>query len=153
MGVGLSAEQIRDAQIYNDGFAAGKRAGFRAAARARRAVTAPGEHAARGREIVARIALACAERFGVALAEFEGRARAHELARARDLACFLMMRLSGLGSIAVGRAFGGRDHTTVLYGVERFARAAAAEPRWMDDARAIAAALGREPPLQKDIEP
>lgn len=58
-----------------------------------------------------------ARRFGLAPADLAGPSRSRQVAQARAMAMYLGRRLTGKSLQAIGAAFGGRDHTTVLHGI------------------------------------
>lgn len=64
-----------------------------------------------------RILAATAEAFGVSIADLEGPSRRQPLARARQVAMYVCRELTDLSLPKIGKLFGGRDHTTVLHGV------------------------------------
>jgi chromosomal replication initiator protein len=53
--------------------------------------------------------------FGLSKAEIEGRQRKRDVAVPRMLAMSLSRQLTSLSLNAIGRRFGGRDHSTVIY--------------------------------------
>jgi chromosomal replication initiator protein len=53
--------------------------------------------------------------------EVLGRGRRREVAMARQVAMYLTRELTSMSLPQIGQAFGGRDHTTVLHGVEKIA--------------------------------
>jgi len=55
------------------------------------------------------------EQFGLSLNELRGHRRARQFARPRQMAMSLAMELTRCSLPAIGRQFGGRDHTTVLH--------------------------------------
>ncbi|MBF0480512.1 MAG: ATP-binding protein [Desulfovibrionaceae bacterium] len=57
--------------------------------------------------------------FGVAVKELTGPSRQKTVAFARQLALALCRDLTGLSYPALGRIFGGKDHSTVLYAVNK----------------------------------
>ncbi len=63
-------------------------------------------------------AAACKE-FGVSREELLSSARTRRIAAARTVAMYLARELSGESLPAIGREFGGRDHTTVLHAWRR----------------------------------
>jgi chromosomal replication initiator protein len=65
---------------------------------------------------------ATARYFGVEPRELTCALRDAEYVRPRHIAMFLMRRLSGYSYPAIGRHFGWRDHTTVLYAVRKIDR-------------------------------
>jgi len=66
-----------------------------------------------------RIMAAVSERFGVRIDMLCGQRRTHSIALPRQVAMYLMRQLTDLSLAEIGRAFGGRDHTTVLYACEK----------------------------------
>ena len=69
-----------------------------------------------------RVLAATAESFGVSIIDLEGPSRKQPLARARQVAMYLCRELTDLSLPKIGALFGGRDHTTVLHGVNNVAR-------------------------------
>ncbi len=63
-----------------------------------------------------------AEHMGVNPKEITGAKRHQNIAQARQVAMFLCRSLLGLSFPALGRAFGGKDHSTVLYSVKKVER-------------------------------
>lgn len=77
-----------------------------------------------------RIVAAAAETFGVTAADLTGKRRDKEYTWPRQLACYLMRELCpGVSLEAVGKALGGRDHSTALHGERKVARLVAAGDR------------------------
>jgi chromosomal replication initiator protein len=68
-----------------------------------------------------RILLAVAERFGVSGEALCGPRRTRSVALPRQVAMYLTRQLTDLSLVEIGRLFGGRDHTTVLYACEKVA--------------------------------
>ena len=64
-----------------------------------------------------RILAATAASFGVSIADLEGPSRRQPLARGRQVAMYLCRELTDLSLPKLGTLFGGRDHTTVLHGI------------------------------------
>ena len=50
------------------------------------------------------------------VATLKGRKRDRKTARARQVAMFLLREETNMGSTAIGRLLGGKDHSTVLHG-------------------------------------
>jgi chromosomal replication initiator protein len=67
------------------------------------------------------IMAAVAEHFAVPMADLLGPRRNRDIALARQVAMYLVRELTSLSLPQIGRAVGDRDHTTVLYGVEKIA--------------------------------
>jgi chromosomal replication initiator protein len=62
-----------------------------------------------------------AEHFHLRADELTGRKRTKEIANARQIAMYLLREENELSLPAIGEHLGGRDHSTVRYGVERVA--------------------------------
>lgn len=60
-----------------------------------------------------------AEHLGVSPRDITGSKRHQNIAQARQVSMFLCRQLLGLSFPALGRAFGGKDHSTVLYSVKK----------------------------------
>ena len=69
-----------------------------------------------------RILAATAAAFDVTIPDFEGPSRRQPLARARQVAMYLCRQLTDLSLPRIGTLFGGRDHTTVLHGINTVQR-------------------------------
>jgi chromosomal replication initiator protein len=59
------------------------------------------------------------EYFGVSREQLLGRGRSQNIALCRQMAMFLVRDILALSYPQIGQAFGGRDHTTALYAVEK----------------------------------
>ena len=64
-----------------------------------------------------RVIGATARRHGLTAADLIGPARCRQVALARGMAMYIARRLTPESLQAIGAAFGGRDHTTVLHGI------------------------------------
>jgi chromosomal replication initiator protein len=62
---------------------------------------------------------AVARHYGITLDELVGEKRTKRVVVPRQVAMFLCRELTDASLPAIGRAFGGRDHTTVLYAVQK----------------------------------
>ncbi|MHC1712930.1 MAG: DnaA/Hda family protein [Solidesulfovibrio sp.] len=67
-----------------------------------------------------RILSICAERFGIAVRDILGHSRRKELVFARQASMALCRSLLGMSYPALGKLFGGKDHSTVLYSIRKF---------------------------------
>jgi chromosomal replication initiator protein len=69
-----------------------------------------------------RIVASVSERFGVRSDALLGQRRTRSVAMPRQVAMYLTRQLTDLSLVEIGRMFGGRDHTTVMYACEKVAR-------------------------------
>ncbi len=60
-----------------------------------------------------------ADKCGVTSEAMKGRNRAQEIVMPRQIAMYLMREETGASLAEIGRALGGRDHTTVIHGIEK----------------------------------
>ena len=67
-----------------------------------------------------RVLSVCAEHFGIPARDITGPGRKKELVFARQAAMTLCRALLGLSYPALGKVFGGKDHSTVLYSIRKF---------------------------------
>jgi chromosomal replication initiator protein len=102
----------------------------------------PGGGRARKPTIADAQRVAC-EEFGVALEDLVSASRAPRVAWPRQLAMFLARAHTDATLPAIGRAFGGRDHTTVLYACRRVAERAGADHVVHTDIERLATELCR----------
>lgn len=70
---------------------------------------------------IADIQRATAEHFGISLSRLLCQRRSAELVRARQISVYLAWELTDLTSAQIGKQFGDRDHTTILYTAKRIA--------------------------------
>jgi chromosomal replication initiator protein len=68
---------------------------------------------------IAEIQAATCEHFGISTSEMLSSARAPRISWPRQLAMYLSRQLTQESLLAIGREFGGRDHTTVLHACRR----------------------------------
>jgi chromosomal replication initiator protein len=97
---------------------------------ARRAPVTPG-----------RILAATAAAFAVTIPELESPSRRQPLARARQVAMYLCRQLTDLSLPRIGTLFGGRDHTTVLHGVNTVHRLIQTDKALFDSVTALLQSL------------
>lgn len=69
-----------------------------------------------------RILTVCAEHFGLPARDILGTSRKKEHVFARQTAMSLCRALLGMSYPALGRLFGGKDHSTVLYSIKKFTK-------------------------------
>jgi chromosomal replication initiator protein len=89
---------------------------------------------------------AAAELFGVSRAELLARDRTPRVAFARQVAMYVAREMTDETLPAIGRGFGGRNHTTVLHAHRRIATAMARDKRTSDAVDALRSQLGGQSP-------
>jgi chromosomal replication initiator protein len=82
------------------------------------------------------------EAFDVTLDELLSPSKAQRVALARQLAMYLARELTDETLPSIGRAFGNRNHTTVLHACRRTAERIASDPEAYDAVRRLTEALG-----------
>ncbi|CAK0745102.1 Chromosomal replication initiator protein DnaA [Gammaproteobacteria bacterium] len=76
-----------------------------------------------------------AEYFGIRLRDLSQASRAQSVARPRQIAMTLARQLTSSSLPEIGKAFGGRDHTTVLHATRKVEELKASDPRVAEDFR------------------
>ena len=64
---------------------------------------------------------AVAGRYGVTAEDITGKRRSRDIAMPRQVAMYICREMTQMSTTAIGLAFGGRDHTTVMHGCDRIA--------------------------------
>ncbi|MDW7981379.1 MAG: chromosomal replication initiator protein DnaA [Thermomicrobium sp.] len=82
--------------------------------------------------------------FRVSLAELVGSSRRREVVVPRQVAMYLLRDELGLSLVEIGQRLGGRDHTTVLHGVEKVEQALARDEQLRGDLVTVRARLYQE---------
>jgi hypothetical protein len=77
--------------------------------------------------LVAKIKREVAAKYGVTPADIESDRRQKQVVMPRHIAIYLSKRLTSRGLASIGRAFGGRDHTTCLHAIQKIERLRAAD--------------------------
>ena len=85
---------------------------------------------------------AAAETFGVSREELLARDRTPKVSRARQVAMYLSRELTDETLPAIGRHFGGRNHTTVLHAHKRIAGEMAQDASTLDAVQSLRRSLG-----------
>ena len=93
-----------------------------------------------------------AARFGLTLRELKGSSRIQSIARPRMIAMWLARTLTKLSFPEIGRAFNGKDHSTVISAVNKIKRLLAQDPGLAALMSSIEDRL-RQPPKSGDGEP
>ena len=91
---------------------------------------------------LARVLAATARHYGLSVESLVGPGRSRTVSQARSLAMYLARQLTKQSFTAIGRAYGGRDHTTALHGSRVTSARIAADPVLAADAERILAVLG-----------
>lgn len=79
--------------------------------------------------------------YGIKIADLRGESRTRALARPRQIAMYLCKMLTTKSLPDMGRAFGGRDHTTVLHAVRKVEELMRTEPQIAQDVDMLRRAL------------
>lgn len=74
-----------------------------------------------------------AEHFGIRASEMHSNKRLRAIARPRQVAMYLAKNLTTLSLPEIGRKFGGRDHTTVIHGVQKIEELLTSDPSLSED--------------------
>ncbi len=74
-----------------------------------------------------------AEYFNIRMADMHSARRARPVARPRQIAMYLAKQLTSRSLPEIGRKFGGRDHTTVMYAVRKIEEMRAGDPAMDED--------------------
>jgi chromosomal replication initiator protein len=88
-----------------------------------------------------RILAAVAERFGVKPEALCGKRRTKTIALPRQVAMYLLRQLTDLSLMEIGRLFGGRDHTTVMYACDKVGRVINEDPAFGDKVNGLVSTL------------
>lgn len=68
-----------------------------------------------------------ARQYGLESADITGKKRNREIALPRQIAMYVCREMTSLSTTSIGRAFGGRDHTTVMHGCDKIGEAMKAD--------------------------
>jgi chromosomal replication initiator protein len=71
---------------------------------------------------------AVAERFSLQPSQLKQKTNSHNISRPRQIAMYLAKELTGASLPELGRAFGGKHHTTVLHSIRKVEQARAEDP-------------------------
>ena len=82
-----------------------------------------------------------AEHYTMRISDLIGHKRHRTIARPRQMAMFLTKQLTTASLPEIGRAFGNRDHTTVMHGVRRIEELSTHDSRIADDLELLRRAL------------
>ena len=84
---------------------------------------------------------ATAEAYGLTVADLVSSSRKQPLAQCRQVAMYLCRELTSLSLPRIGEVFGGRDHTTVMYAIERVKKIMETEREVYDRVQELSANL------------
>ena len=88
-----------------------------------------------------RIVTVASEAFGVKPDALVGPRRTSQVALPRQVAMYLMRQLTDLPLAEIGRVFGGRDHTTVMYACDRVGRRISEDSSFADRVNGLISTL------------
>ena len=94
---------------------------------------------------VSRVIRGTARHHGVSPTLLTGHGRQRSVVAVRSLAMYLARRLTGRSLEAIGEAFGGREHTTVLRGVRGVASRVATDTAFSNDVERLVATMRSTP--------
>lgn len=104
-----------------------------------------------GRPSVRQIQRAVGRHYGWHPAELRSMSQTTDLCWARHVAVYVSRRMTGLSMAALGRLFGGRDHTTLKNSVERVEAALACDASVKEEIEALTAEI-REMPFMPEAD-
>ena len=80
------------------------------------------------RKITAEVIIeAVARQYGLMPDDITGKKRSREIALPRQIAMYICREMTSMSTPSIGRAFGGRDHTTIMHGCDRITEAMKAD--------------------------
>lgn len=86
---------------------------------------------------IQKIQVRVAVHLGIAVTDITGNVRSKSVAYARHLAMYACRRLTRASYPELGREFGNRDHTSVIFAVQKIDRLMRDDARAREDLRAI----------------
>jgi chromosomal replication initiator protein len=98
------------------------------------------------RHTISEIQAATCRHFGISSEELVSSGRSSRIAWPRQLAMYLARELTGASLPAIGREFGGRDHTTVLHACRRADDRISSDSASREAVEKLFADLGATPP-------
>ena len=84
---------------------------------------------------------AVARHYAITLDDLRGKSRNHQIAWARQVAMHLLREETDASLFVIGRQLGGRDHTTIMHGCARVAKAIAEDERTRREVEDVRASL------------
>jgi chromosomal replication initiation ATPase DnaA len=80
---------------------------------------------------------ACSRHFGLPVQALMSSSRSQKLAYPRQIGMYVMKECGGHSFPMIGRAIGGRDHTTAIHGHRKIAAGLPTNPKWRTDVAAV----------------
>ena len=99
-------------------------------------------HTQERRVTVGEIQKKVADHYGLRMADMMSTCKQRAVARPRQVAMYLVKRLTNRSLPEIGRKFGGRDHTTVMHAVRRIEHLIGQDPDLAVDVETLERALG-----------
>ncbi len=96
----------------------------------------------RCRLTIARIQAVVADYYEIEESEMRSDRRARDVVRPRQMAMYLARELTPKSLPAIGRRFGGRDHTTVIHALKQIAYLIDHDGDWATDVEVLRERLG-----------
>jgi len=87
------------------------------------------------------VQLAVSRKFRVSVDDMVGTKRSQDIVRARQVAMYLSRELTNASLPSIGKAFGGKDHTTVLHSIQKITRLMESDPKLSEAIAEITAEL------------
>jgi len=98
---------------------------------------------AEARQLTPRMILdTTAEMFGMSIEDLVGKSRSRPLVTARQISMYVFRQMTDFSYPAIGREFGGRDHTTVIHAVDKIGTLMKQRRAIFDQVTALMQALG-----------
>ena len=95
----------------------------------------------RGQPTMEDIVRVVTDHFQVKLVDLQSKSRTSSIVLPRQIAMYLARRITPLSLGEIGGHFGGRDHSTVLYGVEKIEKLAKKDPSCLELIQSLLASL------------
>ncbi len=92
---------------------------------------------------VEEVLAAVSDHFGIRVDVLRGKSREHQVAWARQMAMYLLREETATSLHQIGDQLGGRDHTTIMHGCARVAKAIAEDQQARQDVMDLRASLHR----------